>query len=271
MSATWRRLRTEDGSPTLVHPVHGEACHGREGAWLQARQRYAAGCGLPARARAGDRVRLLDVGTGVGWNLAAALHAVASGGARLEAHTFELDRAPLEASRDLAHSPGLEPEAARSLRAVGAALAIALDAPGRPVPLVRGGVERGTVVLHLGDARDTLPQLAAEPVFDAVFLDPFSPAVAPELWAEPFVAQLARRLAPGGLLATYSAATRVRVALARAGLGVARGPEVGRKREGTLAGPDLVAPAADADLVRRIARHLGVNPSPGLPPGPPAA
>ncbi|MEM7311044.1 MAG: MnmC family methyltransferase [Planctomycetota bacterium] len=257
---TWKRLLTEDGSPTLLHPEHGEACHDRTGAWTQATGRYAAGCRLRERARAGGTLRLLDVGTGLGWNLAAAVQALWGTGARLAAVTLELDPAPIRSALALPRPAGLPPGAGESHEAVRAALerALAAGGSGEPVELDVDGGPPGTLALHLGDARRTLPELAPEVRFDAVFLDPFSPAQAPELWEPEVLGEIARRMAPGSLLATYSAATRVRVALARHGLGVARGPEVGRKREGTLAGPGLVAGPEDADLVRRIRRHLKV-------------
>ena len=37
----WKPERTEDGSWTLLHPEHGEACHSHSGGWLEARERYA--------------------------------------------------------------------------------------------------------------------------------------------------------------------------------------------------------------------------------------
>jgi tRNA U34 5-methylaminomethyl-2-thiouridine-forming methyltransferase MnmC len=141
------------------------------------------------------------------------------------------------------------------------ALAAALARPGARVPLGDGG----SLVLLLGDARATLLAAAAggsgdalvpDRGFDAVFLDPFSPARAPELWAEPFRAAVARRMAPGSWLSTYSAAFRVRVALARAGLRVGRGPRVGRKGEGTLASPGCEPPPLTPRLARRIARRM---------------
>ena len=85
MSAGWRPVLTGDGSLTFAHPVHGELCHDARGAFTQARLRYAAGCRLRARGLAagkGAELHLLDLGTGVGWNLAAALAALAGTGAK---------------------------------------------------------------------------------------------------------------------------------------------------------------------------------------------
>ena len=51
----WRVLRTDDESLTLVHPIHGQACHSRAGAWTEARERYAVACRLRERACVSDR------------------------------------------------------------------------------------------------------------------------------------------------------------------------------------------------------------------------
>jgi len=266
----WRPERTADGSWTLGHPDHGEACHSRCGAWLEARERYARPCRLTERARAaqGRPLRLLDVGTGLGLNLAAALEAVEGSGGRLAAVTLERDRSVLAAALALggdgAHTGPEERWHAPVRAALGAALPRVAD--GTPA---RGGVEvplgeGSTLHLVLGDARETLPALAPELRFDAVFLDPFSPASEPDLWSEPFLAAIAARMAPGARLSTYCARYAVRLGLARAGLRVGLGARVGAKAEGTLASPDQDLPGLAPRVVRRLGRDLDAPPGPIL-------
>lgn len=255
---SWQPVLTADGSWTLAHPTHGETCHSRAGAWEQARERYARPCRLAERAWApsGDAtaargLRLLDVGTGLGLNLAAALEAVSGSGAHLSVVTLERDASVIRAGcalferTELARGPW-EPFHSTVREALGRAL-------GDPSAEVELG-ESGKLTLLLGDARATIESLE-ERVFDAVFLDPFSPAREPDLWEEGFLTAVARRIAGGGWLSTYSAATRVRSALARAGLEVGRGPRVGRKSEGTLASPTETPPPLDPRTARRIERR----------------
>ena len=251
MSASWVARPTADGSWTLEAAELGETCHSLAGAWQQARERYAQGCRLAERAGAHAELALLDVGTGLGLNLAAALAELDGTGAAL--HALTLERAPevIAAGCALYERPELRAGPWAPWHApVRAALRRALAAPGTAVDL--GG--RGTLTLRLGDARATLEAADAGP-FDAVFLDPFSPRRAPELWEEPFLAAIARRMAPGSWLATYSAAFRVRLGLARAGLRVGQGPRVGAKGEGTLAGRDVLPPELPSRLRRRLARR----------------
>ena len=243
----WTPVRTADGSWTVRHPLHAEACHSLSGAWQQARERYAAPCRLRELAAEREQVRLLDIGTGLGLNLAAALEALEGTVARLEVASLELDEGVLSAALELRGWPD---EVERFHAPVRVALAAARATPGAEVALGAGALR-----LYLGDARQTLAGLEGR-AFDAVFLDPFSPRVDPALWDPAFLAAIARRMQPEAVLSTYSAALRVRVALASCGLHVGRGPRVGAKAQGTLASFRRALPALDARTARRLARRV---------------
>lgn len=253
-SPVWFERPTQDGSWTLWHAEFDEGCHSRSGAWLQARERYARACRLhERRVGEGGPFCLLDIGTGLGLNLAAALEALENGGVPLHALTLELDPAvivqglALYERAELADGPWQRWHAP-----VRSALRAALAQPGREVPLGT----HGRLELRLGDARSTLSRGGSGPAhFEAVFLDPFSPRRAGALWEEAFLAEVARHMARGAWLSTYSASFRVRLALARAGLRVGRGARVGAKGEGTLASPDLTPPELAPRVARRLARR----------------
>jgi tRNA U34 5-methylaminomethyl-2-thiouridine-forming methyltransferase MnmC len=254
--ARWSERPTADGSWTLWNEELDEGCHSSAGAWTQARQRYARACRLEQLT--GPRARVLDVGTGLGLNLAAALEALAPRGVGLEAVTFE--REPEVVERGLALYSRAELVAGpweRWHAPIRRALAAALATPGEAQTFEDPRGLPHTLTLQLGDARTTLARTAAAPRADAIFLDPFSPRRCPTLWEEDFLARLAQQLAPEGWLSTYSAAFRVRLALARAGLRVGLGPRVGTKSEGTLASPGLTPPSLPARLARRLARRGG--------------
>lgn len=195
-------------------------------------------------------MRLLDVGTGLGVNLAAAWSAVAAAGAALAVDALELSADVIARGIALARDPrGERAPGAEARRAVAAVLERALARPGAEVPLEGSGRVR----LLLGDARAAAPALPSS-AYAAVFLDPFSPRVEPELWSPELCAHLARALAPGGRLSTYSAATRVRAALRAAGLAVGPGPRVGAKAEGTVAARGGPVPPFAERVERRVAR-----------------
>jgi len=96
----------------------------------------------------------------------------------------------------------------------------------------RWGLSAGRVRLTVAieDVADALPQLPNGSV-NAWFLDGFSPAKNPEMWAEPVLKNLARASCPEATLATYTSAGWVRRGLQNAGFNVEKAPGFGRKRE----------------------------------------
>jgi len=231
-----------------VHPGHGQACHSESGAWTEARERYAAACRLRERASAGRPMRLLDVGTGLGLNLAAAHEALDGTGAALEVVTLESDPSVIESCLEL--GPG-SASAAPWARATRELLSLALARPDQPIHH-----ERGELTLVLGNARERIGDLPEARPFDAVFLDPFSPQVDSELWQHDFLAAIAARMAPDAILSTYTTSLRVRVGLAAAGLNLAAGPRVGAKAGGTLASHAEIGPPLDSRTVRRVRKRV---------------
>lgn len=266
----WQPVRTEDGSWTLLHPVHGEGCHNRAGAWLEAQQRYALPCRLQERAQVEGltRFRLLDVGSGMGTNLAAALAALESSACALEAVGLESDVEVLRTTTQMFEEldPGPGARFQRTIHAAFRQLLLEHDTLGEecessaesPQPFhVLGPVElphAGNLSILLGDGRLALP--AWEPSWrcDGVFLDPFSHSSDATLWEPAFLHHLAQRMAPGSWLSTYSAAYRVREGLAQAGLRVGQGARLGAKAEGTLASPDGSPPALPDRIRRRLVK-----------------
>jgi len=178
----------------------------------EARHVFLGGNDLPARLRPGFHVAELGFGTGLNLLALAQVATVPLRFTSFEAFPMEAD--------DLARAHAAFPELA--------VLAAELRAGwGQPVFRV-GQVE---VRLIEGDARTTLPQWQGRA--DAWFLDGFAPAKNPELWGPDLLATVAARTAPGGTLATYSAAGQVRRDLAAAGFIVERRPGFAGKRHMT--------------------------------------
>ncbi len=100
---------------------------------------------------------------------------------------------------------------------------------------------RITLLLLLGDANETLPQLldsqhgnffAQNPWHvDAWFLDGFAPAKNPQLWQRDLLTHVAALSKPGTTLATFTAAGQVRRDLAAEGFSVEKVRGYGSKRE----------------------------------------
>lgn len=185
----------------------------------ETRHTFLAGNGLPERFRDGFHVAELGFGTGL--NFLATVQAWQEVGCpgRLTFTSFEaFPMAADDMARALDGFPGLP----------GRDELLAAWAAGQ-FPATVAGV---TLDLRLGDARETLPAWPGRA--DAWFLDGFAPARNPELWEPALMAEVARHTAPGGTLATYTAAGHVRRTLAEAGFDIHRRPGFGRKRHMTV-------------------------------------
>ncbi len=109
--------------------------------------------------------------------------------------------------------------------------------------------ERFQGSLLWGDARQTIANVPDQWA-DAIFFDPFSPSVCPELWTVEFFTQVGQRLKPQGHLATYSCSAAIRSAMIAAGLKIGSTPPIGRPWPGTVASPaasDLLPPLSLAE------------------------
>ena len=182
----------------------------------ETRHVFLAGNDLPSRLLPGFHVAELGFGTGL--NLLA-LH-LANPDMPLRFTSFEAF--PLtadEIARALEHFPEAHAVAEPFLRAW------------------HSGQTRfkiGSIMAEIiiGDARQTLAPWVGRA--DAWFLDGFSPAKNPELWAPELMAEVGRHTAAGGSFATYTAAGHVRRSLAEAGFHVERRAGHGRKRHMTV-------------------------------------
>lgn len=180
----------------------------------EARHVFLAGNDLPARFAPGFHIAELGFGTGL--NMLGALLAWRGAGVAGPLRYTGFEAFPMTAE-----------QTRRALAAFPAALAVAEPLFAQwDSGMIRADDLHATILL--GDARGTLPAWTGRA--DAWFLDGFSPAKNPELWAADLMAAVAAHTAPGGSFATYTAAGHVRRALAEAGFTVERRPGFGTKR-----------------------------------------
>lgn len=203
-------IEWRDGVP--IAPAFSDPYYSLASGIEEAHHVFLTGNGLPDRLRAGFHVGELGFGTGLN---ALALSEAWRGPGRVAMTSFEAyPMARDDMARALSAFPALDPA---PLLDVWPAEAIAL-----PAVDLR--------IVH-GDARATVP--AWDGLADAWFLDGFSPARNPQMWEPALMAAVAARTAPGGTVATYSAAGHVRRTLEAAGFVVERRPGHGRKRHMT--------------------------------------
>jgi len=202
-----------------VSRCYGDPYFSKTDGLAESRQVFLAGTGLAARFLGACGARVAELGFGTGLNCVATWmlwqHSAAPGAA-LDYTAFEI--APLSAGemrRALGSWPEIAPQAEM--------LTAAWSGPGR---YVLPGLRLSVIP---GDARATLPAWSG--CADAWFLDGFAPAKNPELWEPELIRAVFARTAPGGRLATYSAAGHVRRSLAAAGFSVEKRPGFAAKRE----------------------------------------
>jgi len=94
-----------------------------------------------------------------------------------------------------------------------------------------------TINVFIEDARQTVQKLK-DNSYDAIFLDPFSQNMAPELFSLEFFREFRRVIKDDGIIATYTSAAPIRDGFIEAGFYIGLGPIFGRKQGGTLASPN---------------------------------
>lgn len=196
--------RTPDGTPYSER--YGDEYCSRNGP-EQAGEVFVGPCRVAER----EAPAVLELGFGLGLNLAATLRALGAGAAARYVGV-ELHPVRIEQFADAHLAGGVDDDAARSV----------IEAYPK---LVQGGavdVRGSRVEVLVGDAAERLAELPGDEPFDAVYLDGFTPARNPSLWRPEVFDQVGRLTPAGAIAATYSSARPVRDELTRVGFDVVR-------------------------------------------------
>ncbi len=226
---------TSDGSLTLINKFYGEPYHSQTaGAVREALYKFVYPSKILERAKRKEVVKILDVGFGLGYNIAIALKHIWEINPNVKVEVISLEK---ELKKDVP----LLPEPYRETHK------LVLSA----IPEYED--ERLKLKVLLGDARKEI-QTLKDFKADAVFHDAFSPYKNPELWTYEFLKLIKENIDPYGYWVSYSSALCVRKALFLLGFQVGSSKEVGRKRKGTVASLRAPVPPLDEDEVRKL--HL---------------
>ncbi|MEM6252788.1 MAG: MnmC family methyltransferase [Cyanobacteria bacterium P01_D01_bin.156] len=217
---------TGDSSATFYSEEFGEWFHNRSGAYTDAQKNYVDAANIPELAKA-DRLAILDVCYGLGYNTAAALDTVfqVNPSCHVTIRALEINAlVPQKAvTANLIHH--WSPTTQQILKTL--ATEHSYRSPHVDIQLV------------IGDARQTIQSILDQGWgADAILFDPFSPTRCPQLWTVEFFELTAQCLADRGILATYSCAAAVRTAMGLAGLTIGSLPGTGRNWPCTIATKD---------------------------------
>jgi chorismate dehydratase len=211
-----QKLITNDGSETLHNKEYDEHYHSKSGAVEEAVEKYVKPCRISDLTKEG-KARVIDIGFGLGYNAVAAIDANLG---EIEIISFEKDENIIKEAAKL-NPPLVNFHILRKLE---------YDPKTKSYSYEDKNIY---LKIKIGDAVQRIKELAGK--FDAVFLDPFSPKKNPELWTAEFFKEIAMRMKPHAILATYSCARIVRDNLKEAGFHVYDGPVIGRRGASTLA------------------------------------
>lgn len=218
---------TDDDSRTLIDPNTGIAFHSASGALAETRHVYLHNSGVEETLARGRAVSVLEIGLGTGLGMLLTVDDAVTGDAKLDYHALEMDLLPVEVLRELHLQAGLRCPAIWEMYlawydSVGVATAC-----GSYQWEFNGST---SVTIHHQDARDF--SFSDAVAFDAIYFDPFAPAVNQDLWTVEFLSSMRNLLRSGGHLVTYCVNRRVKDSLLACGFKIEclRGP-VGGKRQ----------------------------------------
>ncbi|WP_456455554.1 tRNA (5-methylaminomethyl-2-thiouridine)(34)-methyltransferase MnmD [Thermovibrio sp.] len=231
-----KEVKTEDGSLTLFSEEFKEPYHSiTAGAITESVEKFIEPTRLKIKAKEG-KVNLLDSCFGLGYNTLTAVRETLKENprAQIEVVGFEKDLRVIEKSLKILP---------RELRAYSFILKELLKNKNchRDILTLNFASCRVKVKVFIGEGREILREISRyyRGFADAIFHDPFSPKVNPELWTYEFFLLLRKTVKEDGILATYSSSTPIRRALYMAGFGVKEGVAVGRKSRSTVASPSF--------------------------------
>ena len=248
-------VKTDDGSYSIKsreinHKV--ETLHTSTGAISESFEKFIK----PLKLDYDDDIAVLDICAGLGYNTSAAVDDfLKHSNASLQVDMLEISKPTLAAGL-LVPSPieahditkvAIEDELLKEGYA-------SLKMENCEIP------DNISINLYINDARQVIQNLEDDK-YDAIFLDPFSQNMAPELVSLDFFRQFRRVIKDDGIVATYTSSAPVRMGFIEADFYVSQGPIFGRFQGGTLASPtaiNLTKSLPRNDEIRMALSDVGV-------------
>ena len=216
---------TDDGSYSINskeinHKV--ETLHTSTGAISESFEKFIK----PMKFNYDEDIAILDICAGIGYNTSAAIADFIKNGhdSSLTIDMVEISKATLACGL-LVPSPIKEHDITK--KAIENELInqdyAALNLETSEIP------ENVNINVYIEDARQTVQKLK-DNTYDAIFLDPFSQNMAPELFSLEFFKEFRRIIKDDGIVATYTSSAPVREAFIESDFYIGQGPIFGRKQ-----------------------------------------
>ena len=229
------KIKTADGTETLFNEEYGEAYHStKAGAYTESLHKFINPCKIPQLAKEKGFIKILDVGFGLGYNVAVAIREAVNSNpdVKLDIISIEKDKTVFEKIKTLNIQENLEDIYKQILNGkfkqskIGGEIIESYEAEGKNFYLK----------ILFGEGRKIIKLLSENNYqFNAIFYDPFSPKVNTEMWTLDLFRYIKKLIDKKGILATYSASLSVRKGLQEAGFKIGLVEPVGRKSYSTVA------------------------------------
>lgn len=227
-------VKTDDGSYSIKskeinHKV--ETLHTSTGAISESFEKFIK----PLKLNYDEDIDILDICAGLGYNSSAAIDDFiknSDGNANLHIDMLEISKPTLAAGL-MVPSPIKAHDITK--KAIEQAL---IDSNYASLELEETIIPNNIdLKIHIDDARQVIQKLE-DKKYDAIFLDPFSQNMSPELLSADFFKEFRRVIKDNGIVATYTSSAPVRMGFIEADFYVSLGPIFGRFQGGTLASPN---------------------------------
>ena len=218
------KIKTADGTETFLNEEYNEAYHStKAGAYTESLLKFVIPCRIGNLSLEKNRIDILDVGFGLGYNVAVAVKVASDKNPEilLDITSIEKDISVFDKIKKLSIPENLKEIYDQILS-------------GRfEKNVYRAEGKNFRLNILFSDARQILRSLKKK--FDAVFYDAFSPKVNTEMWTVEIFKAVKELMRQEAILSTYSASLAVRKGLIEAGFKIGLVEPVGRKSYSTVA------------------------------------
>lgn len=181
---------TLDGSISCYNITYGEAYHAKSvGAFSESLYKYVKASNIVSKLQKND-IKLLDIGFGLGYNLAVTIEKTLDCKNKLKIISLEKDPHMIE---------------------IVMSLEILWPIKGYKIlrELIKKGVYKNySLEIILGDATHYLNRTNDK--FDIIFFDPFSKSKNEEMWSKKTITNLYKVLKDDGIIVTYACSKKIR-------------------------------------------------------------
>lgn len=224
-SEQFKLVKLPGGGNSLRSLVHAETFHPEIGPLAEAKILHVDQQEILKRSQEVPKFILWDVGLGAAANAITAIDELKKSSGKIEIHSFDKSRAPLEFAVRNAEALGYLAHYQKELET-----------------LCNSGfvqvAEKIRWYFHEGDFL-SLMHKSGIPKPQSVFYDPYSPTTNGEMWTLNHFKSLLPLLDEDCVLTNYTRSTAVRVTLLLAGYFVGKGVSIGKKSQTTVASRNL--------------------------------